>query len=293
VTDQLPAEPYRQTQRIALYPAQHPALLALPLLSAVLKTCLPPSRIQKPARSLQIHSNASYGKESETEAVAITTAGGVYTSINGVGQSQHPLISSLTHDLSCICNGQTPGALRVEQTAVYECKRLGDSKLCNATCCESVTLSPTLADNRDVLEHRYAAKHHLVLSIQGTHKGDLERGMLGQQPTVDITRSNRYQVRAQVDKVKSRFIQSVRDNIAEVYDLHRFESAAEHLEFIDSLLADNKYLFPVAELVEGGVQGPNPRQRESKADNEWLASTLLPGGGNHAVYVQQIVSSGE
>jgi hypothetical protein len=82
--------------------------------------------------------------------------------------------------------------------------------------------------------------------------------MLNQRPTVDITRSNRYQVRAQVDKVKSHSIQSVSDNIAELYDLHRFESAAEHLEFIDSLLADNKYLFPVAERVEGWVCAPNP-----------------------------------
>jgi hypothetical protein len=63
--------------------------------------------------------------------------------------------------------------------------------------------------------------------------------MLNQRPMMDITRSNRYQVRAQVEKVKSHFIQSVRDNIAELYDLHHFESAAEHLEFIDSLLVDN------------------------------------------------------
>jgi len=125
------------------------------------------------------------------------------------------------------------------------------------------------------------------------HKGDLERGMLNQRPTVDITHSNRYQVRAQVDMVKSNFIQSVRDNMAELYDLHHIESAAERLEFIDSLLAENKYLFPVAELVEGGVRGPNPMQRESKADNEWLASTLLPGGGNPAVYLHQILSSGK
>jgi len=117
--------------------------------------------------------------------------------------------------------------------------------------------------------------------------------MLNQRPTVDITRSNRYQVRTQVNKVKSHFIQSVRDNIAELSDLHRFESTAERLEFIDSLLADNKYLFPVAERVEDGVRGPNPAQRESKADNEWLASTLLPGGGNPAVYLHQILSSGE
>jgi len=100
------------------------------------------------------------------------------------------------------------------------------------------------------------------------HKGDSERGMLKQRPTLDITRSNRYQVRAQVDNVKSHFIQSARGNIAELYDLHRFESNAEHLEFIDSLLPDSKYLFPLAEHVEGGVCGPNPMQRVSKAANE-------------------------
>jgi len=117
--------------------------------------------------------------------------------------------------------------------------------------------------------------------------------MLKQRPMLDITRSNQYQVRAQVDKVKSHFIQSARDNIAELYDLHRFESAAERLEFIDSLLADNKYLFPVAEHVEGGVHGPNPTKRESKAANEWPASTLLPGGSNPGVYLHHILSSGE
>jgi hypothetical protein len=53
------------------------------------------------------------------------------------------------------------------------------------------------------------------------------------------------------------------DNIAELYGLHRFESAAEHLEFIDSVLADNKYLFPIAERVEGGVRDRKPTQRES------------------------------
>jgi len=109
--------------------------------------------------------------------------------------------------------------------------------------------------------------------------------MLNEQPTVDITCSNRYQVHAQVDKVKSHFIQSARDNIAELYDLRHFESTAERFEFIDSLLADNKYLLPVAERVEGGVRRPNPMQRESKADNEWLASTLLSGGTNPAVYL--------
>jgi len=125
------------------------------------------------------------------------------------------------------------------------------------------------------------------------HKGDLERGMLKRRPTLDITRSIRYQVRAQVDKVKSHFIQSARDHIAEFEDLHRFESDAERLQFIDSLLADNKYLFPVAERVEDGVRGPNPTQRVSKAANEWPASTLLPGGSNPGVYLHQILSSGE
>jgi len=48
-------EPYRQTQLVALYAALHQALLVHPLLSAVLNTCLTPSLIQKPARSLQIH----------------------------------------------------------------------------------------------------------------------------------------------------------------------------------------------------------------------------------------------
>jgi hypothetical protein len=110
---------------------------------------------------------------------------------------------------------------------------------------------------------------------------------------VDITHSNQYQVHAQVDQVKSHLIQSARDNIAELYDLHCFESAAEHLEFIDSLLPDNKFLFPVAEHVEGGVHGPNPMQRESKADEKWLRSTLLPGGSNPAVYLHQTLSLDE
>jgi len=92
--------------------------------------------------------------------------------------------------------------------------------------------------------------------------------MLKLLPRLDITRSNQYQVRAQVDKVKSHFIQSARDNIAELYDIHRFECNAERLEFIDSLLANNKYLFPVAARVEGGGRGPNPTQRVSKAANE-------------------------
>jgi hypothetical protein len=55
ITHQHPAESQRQTQRVVLYPAPHLALLALPLLSAVLNTCLLPSLMQKPVRSLQIH----------------------------------------------------------------------------------------------------------------------------------------------------------------------------------------------------------------------------------------------
>ena len=110
---------------------------------------------------------------------------------------------------------------------------------------------------------------------------------------LDITRSNWYKVRAQFDKVKSHFIRSARENIAELYDLHRFESTAESLEFIDSLLADNNCLCRIAEHVEGGVRGRNPSQTESKAAHEWLASTLLPGGSNPAVYLPQISSSGK
>jgi len=85
--------------------------------------------------------------------------------------------------------------------------------------------------------------------------------MLKQWPTLDNTHSNRRQVRAQVDKVQSYFIQSPREIIAELYILRRFESASEYLEFIDSLLADNKWLLPVAEPVEGVVHDPNTMQR--------------------------------
>jgi len=117
--------------------------------------------------------------------------------------------------------------------------------------------------------------------------------MVNPRPSVDITCSNWYQVRTQGENVISHFIQSARDIIAELYDLHHLESAAEHLEFIDSLLPDNKYLFPVVECVEGGECGPNPTQRKSTADNEWLASTMHPGGSNPAVYLHHILSSGE
>jgi hypothetical protein len=65
------------------------------------------------------------------------------------------------------------------------------------------------------------------------------------------------------------------------------------LEFIDSLLAGNKFLFPITEPVEEGIRDPNPMPRESKTANEWQASTLLPGGSNPEVYLHQILSSGE
>ena len=109
--------------------------------------------------------------------------------------------------------------------------------------------------------------------------------MLKQRPRLDIIWSNQYWVPAQVDIVKSHFIQSAMDNIAELYEFHHFESAVEHFEFIDSLLADNWYLFPAAKRVDGGVCGPNPMQRQSKAASKWPTSTLLHSGSNPAVYL--------
>jgi hypothetical protein len=63
--------------------------------------------------------------------------------------------------------------------------------------------------------------------------------------------------------------------------------------FIVSLLADNMYLFPVSERVEGGVYGPNPTQRVLKAAKKLPESTLLPGGTNPRLYLNQILSLGE
>jgi hypothetical protein len=176
----------------------------------------------------------------------------------------------------------------MEHTAGYKCKQHEDSKLCNATRFESISQSLKLADKTYVLEHCYAAKQHLVHSIPGPYKGHLETGILKQRPTLDTTRSNQYQVQAQVDNVTSYFTPLARDNIAELYDHHRFDSAAECLEFIDSLVADCKYPSPVAERVDGGVRGPYPRQRELKAANEWPTSTLAPGGSNPGDYLDQI-----
>jgi hypothetical protein len=149
----------------------------------------------------------------------------------------------------------------MEHMAIYECKQLADGKLCNATRFESISHSLKLADNTYELEHCYAAKQHLVYSIAGTYKGHLETGILKQRPKLDTTRSNQYQVQAHVDNVTSYFSPLARDNIAELYDHHCFDSATEYLEFIDSLVTDWKYPSPVAERVDGGVRGPYPRQR--------------------------------
>jgi hypothetical protein len=104
--------------------------------------------------------------------------------------------------------------------------------------------------------------------------------MLNQRSTLAIVRSHRCQVRAQVEKVKSHFIQTSRDNIAKLDNIHRFEYSAERLEFIDFRMVDNKNMFPVEKPVEGGALGPHPTQRESKPDNEWQASSLLLARGN-------------
>jgi hypothetical protein len=58
-------------------------------------------------------------------------------------------------------------------------------------------------------------------------------------------------------------------------------------------MADTQYLIDLAEHAEGGVCGPNQTQRESKADNEWLASTLLPGESNPMGYQHQILTAGD
>jgi len=71
--------------------------------------------------------------------VGSATTGGVYTLIDVLHQSQYPSIWSIGHDSSCICNGQTHGALTVEQTTVYESKRLGEGKLCNVMRCVNIS----------------------------------------------------------------------------------------------------------------------------------------------------------
>jgi hypothetical protein len=116
--------------------------------------------------------------------------------------------------------------------------------------------------------------------------------MLKQRPTLDIARPNRYQVPTQVDEVRPHFSQSASNTIVERYDLHRFKSDTECFELIDALLADNKYLFNVAEHVEGGVRGPI-QCKVSRASNKRPVSTFFPGGSNPTGYLHQILSSGE
>jgi hypothetical protein len=49
----------------------------------------------------------------------MVTASGVYTSISGLWLLQHSSIRPVGHDPSCICNGQTPRALHVEQMPLH------------------------------------------------------------------------------------------------------------------------------------------------------------------------------
>jgi hypothetical protein len=51
------------------------------------------------------------------------------------------------------------------------------------------------------------------------------------------------------------------DHIGALHELHFIESAAECLEFVDSLLVDNTYVFPAAEHVEDGVRTQNSTNR--------------------------------
>ena len=99
--------------------------------------------------------------------------------------------------------------------------------------------------------------------------------MLKQRPTLNITCSNQYQVRAHVNKVTSHPIESARNNIEKRFDLQPSESDAEGLEVINPIPADNMYHFPEVEYAERGVYGPNPMQRESNATNESRGSTLV------------------
>jgi len=125
------------------------------------------------------------------------------------------------------------------------------------------------------------------------HKRDLESGMLKQRPMFHIARSNRYQIPAEVDMVKSHFIQSAMEKIAEHCNLHCFEFDAERLEFGDFHLVDNKYLLPETQCGKGGVRHSNPKQQELKAANERRASTLLPGRSYPAIILHLFLSTGK
>ena len=74
--------------------------------------------------------------------------------------------------------------------------------------------------------------------------------------------------------------------MAELYNLHCFQSYAEHLEFIDSLLADKNYLFPVAGHMEGGILRPNPTQSRKLLTNEQHPLYFLAEAIPRFIYVK-------
>jgi hypothetical protein len=80
------------------------------------------------------------------------------------------------------------------------------------------------------------------------------------------------------------------DNIAEHYDHHRYESAAEHVEFSNSLLAHIENISAVAKRIKRDVHGQNPMQREFESDTQLLVSTLHPCEGIPAMDLHHIVS---
>jgi hypothetical protein len=92
---------------------------------------------------------------------------------------------------------------------------------------------------------------YLEYRVRSANEGDFERGLAPRRVAYSLL--NCHQVRAQLDRVKSHFIAAARDNVAELYGLNCCETDAERLSCVDALLADDKYLFPVAER-DGGVK---------------------------------------
>ena len=118
-----PAEPHRLTECSALYPAPHPALLALPLLSVVLKTCLPPSLIQKLTRlftnplRMRATERTQRQRQWQRQPQTVSTPQSVVSGSRCIHQFGHSDMTRLV-----FATRQTPGARHVEQTAIYECK---------------------------------------------------------------------------------------------------------------------------------------------------------------------------
>jgi hypothetical protein len=83
------------------------------------------------------------------------------------------------------------------------------------------------------------------------------------------------------------------NNEAEHYDICQLQSIAVYWELTESVVADNNYLISVTNHAEGGVYRPNTVQGVSKAANESPVSTMLHGSSNCAVYLPQILLSGE